>query len=71
MMCRPVASDEHLIDAFWTAVRLLAGHRAEGRLKLRVGASARADFGQVANSARSQDPTPDEVVASISPGQSG
>jgi hypothetical protein len=36
MMRRPIVSDEHLMGAFWTAVRLLLRHYREGRHSLRV-----------------------------------
>ncbi|MGD0452710.1 MAG: hypothetical protein ABSB69_03875 [Solirubrobacteraceae bacterium] len=48
MMRRPIVSEEHLMGAFWTAVRLLLRHYREGRHSLRVGSRARVGFEAVA-----------------------
>ena len=48
MMRRPIVSEEHLMGAFWTAVRLLLRHHREGRHSLRVGSRTRVDFQAVA-----------------------
>jgi hypothetical protein len=62
MMRRPVVSEEHLMGAFWTAVRLLLRHRREGRDSLRVGSRNRVGFDAVAVRAAAPDPGPDEVA---------
>jgi hypothetical protein len=62
MMRRPVVSEEHLMGAFWTAVRLLLRHRREGRHSLRVGSRNRVGFDAVAARAAAADPGPDEVA---------
>jgi hypothetical protein len=62
LMRKPIASEEHLIGAFWTAVRLLLCHHREGRRRIRVGARACVDFESAAVHAAAYDPTPDEVV---------
>jgi len=62
MMRRPIVCEEHLMGAFWTAVRLLLRHRSEGRHGIRVGSRARVEFETVAVRAVAADPGPDEVV---------
>jgi DNA-directed RNA polymerase specialized sigma24 family protein len=62
MMRRPIVSEEHLMGAFWTAVRLLLRHYREGRHSLRVGSRARVGFEAVAVRAAAKDPGPDEVA---------
>lgn len=62
MMRRPVACEEHLMGAFWTAVQLLLGHYREGRRGLRVGRRARVEFDAVAGSAVAESPGPEELV---------
>jgi hypothetical protein len=62
MMRGPIVSEEHLIGAFWTAVRLLLRHYREGRRTLRVGSRARVGFETVAVRAAAIDPRPDEVA---------
>jgi hypothetical protein len=62
MMLRPITGEEHLMGAFWTAVRLLLRHHHEGRHRLRVGTRTRADFEFVAARSAAEGPTPDEVI---------
>jgi hypothetical protein len=62
MMRKPIASEEHLMGAFWTAVRLLVRHYHEGRRRIRVGARSRVDFESAALHAATDDPAPDQVV---------
>jgi hypothetical protein len=62
MMRRPIVSEEHLMGAFWTAVRLLLRHYREGRHGLRVGSRVRVGFEAVAVRAAAKDPGPDEVA---------
>jgi hypothetical protein len=62
MMRRPIVNEEHLMGAFWTAVRLLLRHRREGRDSLRVGSRNRMGFDAVAARATTTDPGPDEVA---------
>lgn len=62
MMRRPIVSEEHLMGAFWTAMRLLLRHHREGRRDLRVGSRGRVDFDAVASGVASRDLSPEEVV---------
>ena len=62
MMRRPVVCEEHLMGAFWTAVRLLLRHQREGRRDLRVGSRGRVQFEALAAEAVAGDPGPDEVA---------
>jgi hypothetical protein len=62
MMRRPITCEEHLMGAFWTAVRLLLRHHREGRHRLRVGTRTRTDFEFAAVRAAAEGSTPDEVV---------
>jgi DNA-directed RNA polymerase specialized sigma24 family protein len=62
MMRRPIVSEEHLMGAFWTTVRLLLRHYREGRHALRVGSRLRVGFDAVAVHAAVRDPGPDEVA---------
>jgi hypothetical protein len=62
MMRRPVVSEEHLMGAFWTAVRLLLRHQREGRRDLRVGKRGRVALETLAAEAMADDPGPDEIA---------
>jgi hypothetical protein len=62
MMRRPVVSEEHLMGAFWTAVRLLLRHQREGRRDLRVGKRGRVELETLAAEAMADDPGPDEIA---------
>lgn len=64
MMRRPIVCEEHLMGAFWTAVRLLLRHYREGRYGLRVGSRPRVEFEAVAVRAAAGDPGPDEIAES-------
>jgi DNA-directed RNA polymerase specialized sigma24 family protein len=64
MMRRPIVCEEHLMGAFWTAVRLLLRHYREGRYGLRVGSRPRVEFEAAAVRAAAGDPGPDEVAES-------
>jgi hypothetical protein len=41
MMRRPIASEEHVIGAFWTTARVLIRQHREGRHQIKVGRRAR------------------------------
>jgi hypothetical protein len=62
MMRRPVVSEEHLMGAFWTAVRLLLRHQREGRRDLRVGKRGRVELETLAAEAMADAPGPDEIA---------
>jgi hypothetical protein len=66
MMSNPIASEEHLVGAFWTALRLLLRHHREGRRRIRVGARSRVDFECAALYAATDDPTAEEGRSSWS-----
>ena len=65
MMRRPVSSEEHLVGAFWVAVRMLLCHYHEGRGQIRVGSRRRAGFEAVMDGVGTGDAGPVERVEKL------
>jgi hypothetical protein len=63
MMRRPIASEEHLIGAFWTAARILLRQHHQGRHSLRVGSRSRVGLETIAAQVVVGDLGPDDVLA--------
>jgi hypothetical protein len=63
MMRRPIASEEHLIGAFWTAARILLRQHHEGRHSLRVGSRSRVRLDAVAAQVVTNDLGPEDLLA--------
>jgi hypothetical protein len=63
MMRRPIASEEHLIGAFWAAARILLRQHHQGRHSLRVGSRSRVGLETVAAQVGANDLGPDDVLA--------
>lgn len=62
MMRRPIVSEEHLMGAFWIAVRRLLCHHHEGRRQLRVGSQTQAELETVLDTLATGDAGPEERV---------
>jgi hypothetical protein len=56
--------EEHLLGAFWTAVRLLLRHEREGRRNLRVGSRQRVEFDAIVARESAEELSPEDVVES-------